>query len=683
MADQSLLDSTRETFRQYLRQADKLIIEGKFSEAKVQIVEAKKIDPRNPFIIAFEERISLFESKTLQGKKKTAIHPTAKEQPVKKTPLDSTDAGDAHVDSPLEPTTDNTGASREIIEQQLRQQIEAEYKTRFTQELRKAEERAAHILAEEREKIDAQQQALNKKFEQQLQDAQRQLELAFQKRLDEEIAKAEERLSQQHEAEIAFIETDMKAELSRQYEADIQVLQGRMKQDQDKLLVQEKHTFQEHEQILKEQFNQKLLDALRKAETLFQEQSKQQIQIEREKIENDLRSEYEKKVADGQDTVRKQFDDLKTKLEESYHLQEKELNDEAKRRIDEQVRLLRELEEEKYNQQRVTMREELEREYQKKAEAQISTERVQIERRAEEIIEAEKNRHDVEIQKLINAQNVQIQEVRTELRNEMEEIFLARLERIAEEYDHKLELLGAKVPDSKKERLELYRRKMLSAYESGQPSVDDARALMQLKELLELTFDEHLTIESDIRFDLYTNFIEKRVISGEIEATDSEALDQLKQQFNITPEDSLRLEPYILSCFQRHNTKGRLLVVDDDILLLKMLEDLLIEGGYQVITSPDIPGALEKLNTQSFDLILSDIKFGDEVLDGFSFFQSVQEQTRLRHIPFIFMSALHDGVIVRSGIQLGVDDYITKPMEPDLLLATIEGKLKRYRSITQ
>ena len=45
------------------------------------------------------------------------------------------------------------------------------------------------------------------------------------------------------------------------------------------------------------------------------------------------------------------------------------------------------------------------------------------------------------------------------------------------------------------------------------------------------------------------------------------------------------------------------------------------------------------------------------------------------------MSALHDGVIVRSGFQLGVDDYVTKPLDLDLLLAIINGKLKRYRTL--
>jgi len=47
------------------------------------------------------------------------------------------------------------------------------------------------------------------------------------------------------------------------------------------------------------------------------------------------------------------------------------------------------------------------------------------------------------------------------------------------------------------------------------------------------------------------------------------------------------------------------------------------------------------------------------------------------------MSSLSDGVIVRSGVQLGVDDYLTKPLDADLLLAVVEGKIKRYRNIIQ
>ncbi len=67
-------------------------------------------------------------------------------------------------------------------------------------------------------------------------------------------------------------------------------------------------------------------------------------------------------------------------------------------------------------------------------------------------------------------------------------------------------------------------------------------------------------------------------------------------------------------------------------------------------------------------------------LDGFKFFKSVMEQPQLRNTPFVFISGLQDNVIIQSGLQLGADDYLTKPVEPDLLIGIIEGKLKRYRS---
>lgn len=872
-------DSSRDIFRQYLRQADKLIIEEKFDEAKIQVAEAKKIEPRNPFIIAFEERISLFESKKTHGqlKNKSGFQVTA--DTIKQKP-------------PISPKlSEENLASREMLEQKLRQQIESEYKLKYTQELRKAEEQAAKVLIEEREKLDHQRQTLKVKFEHQVEEARKLLEQQYQKKLDEEIAKAEERLNQQHEVEIAFIENEMKKELVSQYENDLRTLehrykheqeellagerstlqeqkqqseaqfnqklggvlndtetafhdqnhrlleierekikeeltlefkidlekekqslvqefhetkmkleesfqekqnqlyaevekkvkdqfgevrvseedkfgkkyaavrkelesefklkyerkaaeehekiqteakktieaeknrleekiaktekrldeqhrdkialiekkmkaelaeqyesehknlQNRLKKEQEELLSKENQTFHDREQSLKDEFNRKLLESLRKTEALFQEQSRQQLQMEREQIEAQLRDEFQAKLSKEEDALRQRFDVQKAKLEESFSSKQIKLNNEIDKQVQEQLRILRDIEEEKFEQNRIAYREELEKEFRKNFEIQIDEERRKIQAEAEIRIEAEKRKFEEEYERMIEQQNKQIQKIRIELRNEMEQVFLSRLERIAEEYDNKMDLLGARVPESKTERAALYKIKMLECYHGGQPTVDGARALMQLKELLELTFDDHLVIESDVRFELYSKNLEKKILSGQIEARNVEALDSLKQQFNITPEEATKLEPYILSCFQRHATKGRLLIVDDDLLLLKSLEDILVDCGYHVLTAPDINSALEMLQSQSFDLILSDIKFGPGELDGFKFFKVVQEQEKLRNIPFIFMSALQDGVIIRSGVQLGVDDYLTKPMDPDLIIATIEGKLKRYRTM--
>ena len=130
MADSK--EDVRDEFRRCLKQIDKLLIDGDFKGAKGELARAKKLDPRNPFIQAFQERISVFERKISGGSAQT---PTAPEQ---------TDAGEG----PVEP-----GNVPDIVDEEedrkIRDQLEEEYKRKFTDELRKAEEQAKKLLVEE------------------------------------------------------------------------------------------------------------------------------------------------------------------------------------------------------------------------------------------------------------------------------------------------------------------------------------------------------------------------------------------------------------------------------------------------------------------------------------------------------------------------------------------------------
>lgn len=63
-------------------------------------------------------------------------------------------------------------------------------------------------------------------------------------------------------------------------------------------------------------------------------------------------------------------------------------------------------------------------------------------------------------------------------------------------------------------------------------------------------------------------------------------------------------------------------------------------------------------------------------MTGLEFYQKVRENPRLKSIPFLLMSGISDEFVVRAGMRLGVDNFIQKPFDLELLLATIEGKLK-------
>lgn len=322
----------------------------------------------------------------------------------------------------------------------------------------------------------------------------------------------------------------------------------------------------------------------------------------------------------------------------------------------------------------------LEREFEAMYQTQIAEEKKRIQADAEAVIEAEKKKFQQKYDALVAENNRVIKEIREELHSKMEKTFLRRLEQISREYDDKLEILGIQIPETKEARLILYHEQMRENYADGQPSVEGAKKMMRLKELLELTFDEHFRIESDVRLELYIAHVQKKILAGEITLKNKKKLDDIRKQFHITNEQKLQVESLIKSSFKKSKSNGSILVIDDDEVLLQILKDTLIENGFDVTTAIDIESAFGMLQDNAFDLILCDIMFPQGDLDGFKLFSSVQEIPHLRKIPFIFMSALQDGLVMRSGFQLGVDDYITKPFDLDILIAVINGKIKRYRS---
>ncbi len=118
-----------------------------------------------------------------------------------------------------------------------------------------------------------------------------------------------------------------------------------------------------------------------------------------------------------------------------------------------------------------------------------------------------------------------------------------------------------------------------------------------------------------------------------------------------------------------------ILVVDDEEQILDWLQGMLSIEGYQVLTASSAFQALELLEKHHLDLIISDVNMPK--MNGYEFYRRVKDQPRLQAIPFVFLSALCDTKDVIAGKELGADDYLSKPISAEELLATIKGKLKR------
>jgi len=402
---------------------------------------------------------------------------------------------------------------------------------------------------------------------------------------------------------------------------------------------------------------------------------------EQEKLRAELNATFSAEREKERKSLKEEYEKLKASLEKSSQEEMARWKQQTEARLAEQLGAARKHLESEFERKSAELRNALESKYQSEYESRLAEERGKIRREAEEKIAAERKRLEQEYARNLAQQNEKLKNVRKELRAGMEAELIRRMESLAEEYDTKLDLLGIRQPETKAEQVNFYREAMIARYAKGDLDVDDAEKLLQLKELLGLSFDEHLTIEAEVRLKTYSDRVREGVRSGALDPEDRMAFEKLKQKYGITDEDSRDLEHHLLASFGKLSTKGRILVVDDDTLLCKTVQEILGDAGYNAVTAEDIDTAFTSLQSMPFDLILSDIKFSNNDFEGFAFFKKVQGVPQYASLPFIFMSALSDGVIVRSGIQLGVDDYLTKPIEPELLIAVIEGKLKRYRAL--
>lgn len=121
----------------------------------------------------------------------------------------------------------------------------------------------------------------------------------------------------------------------------------------------------------------------------------------------------------------------------------------------------------------------------------------------------------------------------------------------------------------------------------------------------------------------------------------------------------------------------RILIIEDDVNILRNTAELLQLEGYLVTTASNGRAGLEKIKLETPELILCDILMLD--MDGFSVLGYVRQDPDLKRIPFIFFSAKSDVVDVNAGIAAGADDYLTKPFELEDLIASVEKCLEKQK----
>ncbi|MDO6602328.1 response regulator [Arenibacter palladensis] len=118
-----------------------------------------------------------------------------------------------------------------------------------------------------------------------------------------------------------------------------------------------------------------------------------------------------------------------------------------------------------------------------------------------------------------------------------------------------------------------------------------------------------------------------------------------------------------------------ILLIEDDRALRENTEELLELSGYSMITAPNGKIGIQMAKEKLPDIIVCDIMMPE--VDGYGVLKELSSNEKTKHIPFIFLSAKTEHKEIRKGMDLGADDYLTKPFEEEDLINAIESRLAK------
>lgn len=117
-----------------------------------------------------------------------------------------------------------------------------------------------------------------------------------------------------------------------------------------------------------------------------------------------------------------------------------------------------------------------------------------------------------------------------------------------------------------------------------------------------------------------------------------------------------------------------LLVVEDEAVLRESIVEILILENYTVLSAANGIEALTVMQQHKPDLILCDIVMPE--MDGYQLLEKLRADKETAYIPVIFLTARIDRESMRQGIQLGAEEYLTKPFVSEVLLKVIQERLQ-------
>ncbi|MFN4007070.1 MAG: PleD family two-component system response regulator [Chitinophagaceae bacterium] len=123
---------------------------------------------------------------------------------------------------------------------------------------------------------------------------------------------------------------------------------------------------------------------------------------------------------------------------------------------------------------------------------------------------------------------------------------------------------------------------------------------------------------------------------------------------------------------------GTVLLIEDDEIMLKVIERILLKEGYQVLVARNGKEAMQRLEQGGFDLVITDLMM--PYANGFEVISKVKNSDKSKGIPVIVISSVGNEDSIMEGFRLGADDFLKKPIMAGELMIRVKRLMSSSKS---
>jgi CheY-like chemotaxis protein len=221
----------------------------------------------------------------------------------------------------------------------------------------------------------------------------------------------------------------------------------------------------------------------------------------------------------------------------------------------------------------------------------------------------------------------------------------------------------------------MYRELMKEVWFDGKMTNEEEQELKNVRNMFSISNKEHFDIEIEVKHNAYLDALRMAWRDGVLTTNERQVLEMMRQRYGITTDEHAALENKVQEAKKGTPTKATILLVDVDKDHRTSLMGFLSQRNFEVISVGSVEEAFEKIVSHFPHLVLTEIIFAPNQMDGFALYEKLRKHPTLKSIPFFFMSRIRDEKVVRAAMRLGLDLFFSKPVDQELLIAAIEGRL--------